>query len=267
MTLQSHGLPHAPSDPIGQEIDELAPWFHNLHLPSGHQTAPDHPLGDFPRVKWGELSSAIPDDLTGWCALDVGCNAGFYSFALARRGASVVAIDADEHYLRQARWAAEQYGLSGRIAFERLQVYDLGRRAERFDLVLFLGVLYHLRHPLLALDLLASLVDRLLVLQALTVPGEGAVGVPRDLSIEDRAALLEPGWPRLAFVEGRLAGDPTNWWVPNEPCVEAMLRSCGLEVLERPGYQLWVCRPRGLPALVCAELDAALPMPRADGAS
>jgi tRNA (mo5U34)-methyltransferase len=264
MTLQSHGLPHAPSDPIAREIDQLAPWFHNLHLPSGHQTAPDHPLGDFPRIKWWELSSAIPDDLAGWRALDVGCNAGFYSFALARRGASVLAIDADEHYLRQARWAAEQYRLSGRIVFERLQVYDLGRRAERFDLVLFLGVLYHLRHPLLALDLLAGLADRLLVLQTLTMPGSGT-GAPRDLPIEGREALVEPSWPKLAFVEGRLADDPTNWWVPNESCVESMLRTCGLEVLARPGYQLWVCRPHGLPALVRAELDAAVPVPRVNG--
>ena len=256
MTLQSYGLPHIPSDRIGREIDELAPWFHNLHLPSGRQTAPDHPLGDFPRVKWRELSSAIPEDLTGWRALDVGCNAGYYSFALAQRGASVLAIDADDHYLRQARWAAEQYDLSGRITFERLQVYDLGRRAERFDLVLFLGVLYHLRHPLLALDLLADLADRLLVLQTLTMPGNGPVGPARNLPIEDRETLLEPNWPKLAFVEGRLADDPTNWWVPNEPCVEAMLRSCGLEVIERPGYQLWVCRPHGLPKPVRVELEA-----------
>jgi tRNA (mo5U34)-methyltransferase len=151
MTLQSHGLPHTPHDPIGREIDKLAPWFHNLHLPSGHQTAPNHPLGDFPRVKWWELSSAIPEDLSGWHALDVGCNAGFYSFALARRGATVVAIDSDEHYLRQARWAAERHELSERIRFERVQVYEAARLCERFDLVLFLGVLYHLRHPLLAL--------------------------------------------------------------------------------------------------------------------
>ena len=79
----------------------------------------------------------------------------------------------------------------------------------------------------------------------------------RDLPIEGREALVEPSWPKLAFVEGRLAGDPTNWWVPNESCVESMLRSCGLDVLERPGYQLWVCRPRGMPERVREELEAA----------
>lgn len=257
MTLQSEGRRDSSADPIAREINDLAPWFHNLHLPSGHDTAPDHPLGDFPRVKWWELESALPADMTGWRALDVGCNAGFYSFALARRGADVLAIDADEHYLRQARWAAEQFELLERVQFERLQVYDLARRADRFDLVLFLGVLYHLRHPLLALDLLAEKADRLLIVQTLTMPGEEKLQPPRDLPFDARETLLEPGWPKMAFLEHRFADDPTNWWAPNDACVEAMLRSCALDVVERPGYQLWVCRPRGLPDHVRAELDAA----------
>ena len=256
MTLQSRGS-RRPRDSIGREITRLAPWFHNLHLPTGHQTAPDHPLGDFPRVKWWELSKTIPEDLTGWRALDVGCNAGFYSFALARRGANVLAIDTDEHYLRQARWAAEQFELADQIRFEQLQVYELARHRERFDLVLFLGVLYHLRHPLLALDLLAEKAKRLLVIQTLTMPGAHELTPPHDLPIGERERLVDPGWPKMAFVEHRLADDPTNWWAPNDACVEAMLRSCGLDVLERPGFQLWVCAPRGLPERVRTELDAA----------
>jgi tRNA (mo5U34)-methyltransferase len=257
VTLQSHGVERPARDPIARQIRRLAPWFHNLHLPSGHETAPDHPLGDFPRVKWWELTSAIPEDLTDWRALDVGCNAGFYSFALAIRGANVVAIDANEHYLRQARWAAEQFGLAKRVRFEQRQVYELARVRERFDLVLFLGVLYHLRHPLLALDLLAEKADRLLVLQTLTMPGDDELPVPRNVPFDSREILLDAHWPKLAFVEGRLAEDPTNWWAPNHACVEAMLRSCGLEVVDRPGYQLWVCRPGGVPEHVRAELDAA----------
>ena len=97
MTLQSLG--HA----VPAEIAELAPWFHNLHLPGGVETAPDHPLGDFPAYKWAEVASAVPEDLSRWQALDIGCNAGFYTFELARRGADVLAVDVDEHYLRQAR--------------------------------------------------------------------------------------------------------------------------------------------------------------------
>src|SRR5918997_6765494 len=77
------------------KIAELGPWFHNLHLPDGTQTAPDHSLGDFPSFKWLEVAPHLPKDLTGWRALDIGCNAGFYTFELARRGARVTGIDVE----------------------------------------------------------------------------------------------------------------------------------------------------------------------------
>ncbi|MBW3667476.1 MAG: methyltransferase domain-containing protein, partial [Actinobacteria bacterium] len=97
------------------EIRALGPWFHNLHLPGGEQTAPDHALGDFPTRLWRVIAPALDEDLRGTSVLDIGCNAGFYSFELARRGAEVVAIDPDPHYLRQARWAAQRMGLEDRV--------------------------------------------------------------------------------------------------------------------------------------------------------
>jgi tRNA (mo5U34)-methyltransferase len=264
VTLQSTGAALG-DDAVSQQIRALAPWFHNLHLANGSQTAPDHPLGDFPAFKWRQLAPSLPDDLSGWRALDVGCNAGFYSFELARRGAVVHGIDLDPHYLRQAAWAAEQLGLERRVRFDQLSVYDVAREAERYDLVLFMGVLYHLRHPLLALDALAEKTDRMLVLQTLTMPGEDAVAPPRDLPLDERGRLLEPGWPQMAFLERKVANDPTNWWAPNHAAVEAMLRSAGLEVTARPGHEIYVCRPKALDAetqaLVRAELDAATGRP------
>jgi tRNA (mo5U34)-methyltransferase len=226
------------------EIAALGPWFHNLHLPDGRQTAPDHALGDFPAFKWRQLASSLPDDLSGWRALDIGCNAGFYSFELAKRGAEVLAVDHDPRYLRQAEWARGRLGLEDRVDLRRLDVYDLTRVEERFDLVLFLGVLYHLRHPLLALDLVAERTSRLLVLQTLTAPDDEVVAPPTDLDIEERDRLRDPGWPVMAFIEHSLAGDPTNWWAPTHACVEALVRSAGLEVVERPGHELYVCRVR-----------------------
>jgi tRNA (mo5U34)-methyltransferase len=222
-------------------IAELGPWFHNLHLPDGRQTAPEHPLGDFPAFKWRQIEDSLPADLSGARALDIGCNAGFYSFRLAARGAEVLGLDLDDHYLRQGRWAAEQLDPEGRVEFRQGSVYDLAEIGERFDVVLFMGVLYHLRYPLLALDLVAEKVAGSLVLQTLTLPGAGAAPTPADVEIDDRRRLLEPGWPRASFVEHELAGDPTNWWVPDEACVEAMARSAGLRVSERPGHEIWIC--------------------------
>ncbi len=236
MSLQSEGGPG-----VDDEVARLGPWFHNLRVGEGVETAPDHPLGDFPSFKWEQLAPAIPRDLRGCRALDIGCNAGFYSFELAKRGADVLAIDHDPHYLKQARWARSRLGLEDRVELRELGVYDLARLDDSFDLVLFMGVLYHLRYPLLALDIVAERVAGTLVLQTLTLPGEEREEAPPDLPLEERDRLRSPGWPMMAFVEHHLAGDPTNWWVPNASAVEAMIRTTGMRVLSRPGHELWLC--------------------------
>jgi tRNA (mo5U34)-methyltransferase len=241
MTLQSQGPAAVEGDEVSQQIADLAPWFHDLELPSGHRTAPDHPLGDFPAFKWREIAPSVPADLTGKRALDIGCNAGFYAFQLAARGAEVLAVDLDEHYLRQARWAAGQLDPGGRIEFRQMSVYDLADVEEEFDLILFLGVLYHLRYPQLALDLVAERARGRVILQTLTMPGQPPIQPPEDLSIDARDALTQPGWPRAAFIERSLAGDPTNWWAPDDACVQAMARSAGLKVVDAPAHEVYVC--------------------------
>jgi tRNA (mo5U34)-methyltransferase len=243
MTLQSTGAGLADDD----ELRALAPWFHNLHLPDGRQTAPDHPLGDFPAFKWEQIAPTLPEDMRGMRALDIGCNAGFYSLALAKRGAQVLGIDIDPHYLRQAEWARERFGLDPeRLKLVQMQVYEVGQLPDTFDVVLFMGVLYHLRYPLLALDVVAQKVDDLLVLQTLTMPGDAVLSdPPEDLRLDERHRLLEPEWPKMAFIERRLEDDPTNWWAPNRACLEAMLRSSGLEPVASPGHEIVVARRRG----------------------
>lgn len=225
------------------EIERLGPWFHNLHLPDGTQTCPNHWLGDFPSFKWRSIARHVPENLEGWRALDIGCNAGFYSFELARRGAEVTSIDFDDHYLKQARWAAGKFGLSDRIEFRKMQVYELARLDEQWDLVLFMGVLYHLRYPLLGLDAVSRAVRRLLIVQSLSMPGEETAEKVLDFPLDERERFLEPGWPKMAFIEYRVAEDPTNWWAPNHACMEAMLRSTGMRVTARPAHEIYVCEP------------------------
>src|SRR3954464_10538201 len=234
----------APSAERAGEIAALGPWFHNLHLPDGSQTAPAHPLGDFPSFKWKEIATHLPEDLSGWTALDIGCNAGFYSFELARRGARVTGIDVEPLFLGQARWASREFGFDGQVSFEQMQIYDLAHAAESYDLVLFMGVFYHLRYPLLGLDIVAERVKRLMVFQTLTMPGaEVDLSTDIDRDIDDRDAFLAPGWPKMAFIEHRFSGDPTNWWAPNHACVEAMLRASGLQVTKALGHEIYLCSP------------------------
>lgn len=228
-------------DEITRRIRELGPWFHNINL-AGVQTAPDHFLGDYPNVKWRAFAHAIPADLHGMTVLDVGCNGGFYAIEMKRRGADrVVALEPDAGYLAQARFAAEVSGAD--IEFHSLSVYDVARLQERFDLVLFLGVFYHLRHPLLALDLLQEHVARgLLVFQSLIRGASEVESLEPDYNFWEKDVFDRPAYPKLHFVEHSYSNDPTNWWIPNRACVEAMLRSAGFELVGQPEPEVFVCR-------------------------
>ena len=208
----------------------------------GVPTAPHHPLGDYPSIKWRRFAGAVPDDLRGRTVLDIGCNAGFYSQEMKRRGADrVLGIDSDERYLAQARLAAEVAGVD--IEFRRLSVYQLPLLGERFDVVLFMGVLYHMRWPLLALDLIHAHVSRdLLIFQSMLRGSDQVTPVAPDLPFVVTAPFDDPGYPRLHFVEHRYAGDWTNWWIPNRAAAEAMLRSAGFSVVAHPEDEVFICR-------------------------
>ena len=230
---------------LQRDIARLGPWFHNLHLPDGSQTAPEHFLGDFPRYKWDALRQHLPEDLLGRTVLDIGCNAGFYSIQLAQRGARVLGIDHDEHYLRQARWATKVFDVQDRVELRSMQVYDLAQLNGRFDVILFMGVFYHLRYPTLALDLVAEKLQGMLVFQTLMLSEEDVCDTNINPTLDERDVLLQQGWPRMSLVEGRMANDPTNWWVPNRAAVEAMLRMAGLRIDQRPERELYICSPVG----------------------
>ena len=223
-------------DEIRQRVQALGPWFHNIDL-NGVLTAPDHFLGDYPRVKFKGFAHALPANLDGMSVLDIGCNAGFYAVEMKRRGAGrVVAVDTDDHYLAQARFAAKVEGFDD-IEFAKLSVYDIALLRERFDLVIFMGVLYHLRHPLLALDLIHEHVAKdMLLFQSMQRGSEQVAPVDRDYPFTETEVFDQPGWPKLHFVE--------HWFVPNAAAAQAMLRSSGFEILAHPEPEVYLCRWR-----------------------
>ena len=236
-----------------QRVNQLGPWFHNLSL-HGVSTAPTHYLGDFPSNFFRFFADTLPSDLSGWSVLDIGCNAGFYSFEMKRRGAArVLGIDSDAKCLAQARFAATV--LNQDVEFKEISVYDVADLDDRFDLVLFMGVFYHLRHPLLALDLLRKFcVGRLLVFQTMQ-RGSDEVGIVKDdYEFADATPFHQPDLPRMQFIEASYAHDMSNWWIPNRAASEAMLRAAGFEIVAHPVSEVYLCRPVG---------DGTVDLPRA----
>ena len=141
MDVAARKLQPVEADNLRDRIEALGPWFHNINL-GGVWTAPDHFLGDYPGAKFRRFAPHLPADLNGKSVLDIGCNAGFYSIEMKRRGASrVLGIDSDDRYLAQARLATEVLGYDDNVEFAKLDVYDVGALGEQFDLVIFMGVL------------------------------------------------------------------------------------------------------------------------------
>jgi len=249
MNLAERTIGRVRDPDLQRRIDELKPWFHNMNL-GGVWTAPDHFLGDYPATKFERFAPHLPKSLKGKSVLDIGCNAGFYSIEMKRRGAErVLAMDFDDRYLDQAKLASEVLGFDD-IEFRKLDVYNVGAIGEKFDLVIFMGVLYHLRHPLLALDLIREHVAKdLMLFQSMQRGSKNVLKLDDDYDFSETDLFFESSYPALHFVERRYAGDWTNWWVPNRACAEAMLRSSGFSIEQRIEDEVYLCgvapRPYG----------------------
>lgn len=234
-------LPSVDRAKLAHQIEELGEWFHNLDL-HGVPTAPNHFLGDFPSVKWKHIARAIPEDLTGATVLDIGCNGGFYSVEAKRRGAKrVLGIDIDDRYLNQARFAAKTLDLE--IEFEKRSVYEVDSLVGQFDYVFFMGLLYHLRYPLFALDKVVKKVGGRLIFQTMIRGSQEVRQWKENYHFWNKEIFASSDFPCMYFIEHKYANDPTNWWIPNRAAAEAMLRSTGLEIVDHPEEETWICAP------------------------
>jgi tRNA (mo5U34)-methyltransferase len=235
-------------------VEELAPWFQNIDLGHDIRTAPDHFLGDYPTFKFERFAEALPEKLEGRSVLDVGCNAGFYAIEMKKRGAGrVLGIDSDERYLDQARLAADTLGYSD-IEYRNMSVYDVGALGETFDWVIFMGVLYHLRHPLLALDLIREHVaGDMMLFQTMQMGSNAVLQVPEDHPFHDPLTSRppdyfdNPAYPKMHFIEREFAHDWTNWWAPNAACSQAMLRAAGFTIEANPEPEVYICSIAPIP--------------------
>jgi len=194
---------------MSQRIAELGEWFHNINL-NGVWTAPEHFLGDFPNVKWKSLAPALPADLQGASVLDIGCNGGFYSIEMKRRGAGrVLGVDVDDRYLAQAQFAAATLGME--IEFQKLSVYDIEEISGQFDYVFFMGVFYHLRYPLFALDKVLKKVKKTFIFQTMIRGSEMSRAWKENYHFWEKKIFAQPDFPCMYFIEKSYANDPTNW--------------------------------------------------------
>jgi tRNA (mo5U34)-methyltransferase len=211
------------SDDYDQLFATVPYWFHQIEVAPGVVT----PGIDRSREKLE--SWELPEDLTGKRVLDIGCYEGFFSFECERRGAEVLAIDL---------WAPGANGfelckklLGSAVDYRQASVYDLSPESfGEFDLVLFVGVLYHLRHPLLGLERVRSVCRERAVIET-QICDECFIGP--DGRITTLSAIGEElsSTPIAQFYPGaELNRDPSNWFSPNLTALQGWLVTSGFSI-------------------------------------
>ncbi len=191
-------------------------WYHRIEVAPGVVTPGTH---DSPRALMDLDLMGLPADCSGIRALDIGCRDGFFSFELERRGATVVGIDYAPPDRTGFSIASELVGSKTTYLVDN--VYDLHPDKHGvFDLVLFLGVLYHLRNPMLALDRI----------RAVTKTG-GTLLVETQLCVDPE--LQSSNTPLMEFFpRAALHGDHTNKWGPNAAGLRAIVEEAQFSVVK-----------------------------------
>jgi tRNA (mo5U34)-methyltransferase len=200
-------------DWLRSKVDDEPYWFHRIELGPDLVT----PGWSDPQVDKVPFYG-VPEDMTGMRVLDVGCAEGFFSFEAERRGArEVIAIDSFPDSVRRFNICRD--ALDSQATAFLTNVYDLSPRTfGTFDLVMFFGVLYHLRHPILAIEKIFGVASGTVLLQTASFE-DPALGT-------DAAAKFHPFGIESGPPEKRQF-DPTVFWIPNAACVRDMLLHVG----------------------------------------
>jgi tRNA (mo5U34)-methyltransferase len=234
---------------LKEKIAQAGFWYQNIELAPGVWTNPDDPRAYKPASRWALIEPRIPGDLHGKTVLDLGCNAGFFAAMMKQRGAKhVVAVDVDPWVEKQASLVASTFGVEFEIRIQDVHQFCLETRSV-FDYILFLGLLYHLRHPLLVLDRLSCLLREKLFVQTVLrgrAP-DGTFRVEDDYPASEAEVFEHLEYPKLFFIEKKFNGDLSNWWFPNENCLLAMLRSSGFRRIARVNGDIFMCEPPEVP--------------------
>ena len=212
---------------IQSQIHRLAPWFHRIDLGDGIFTKTGSLAGepvDHPRGTWDIISQCLPEDLRGKSVLDVGCNGGFYCVETKRRGAArVLGVDGQRQHVRQALFVRKMLGLD--LDFRRMNVYDLSpENVGRFDITLALGLVYHLKHLVLALERLFEVTNDLLIVESAIIPKEKT-----PASFARQLGQVERNLHPIFYVDNPpdAKEQAYNWFLPGSAALEALLRNLG----------------------------------------
>ena len=225
-----------PNPPTREEAEAFIKsqpyWYHRMYLGNGIYTFPPTLAG---RV-WAMIKPVFPSDLKGASMLDVGCNAGYFSILAKLQGAGrVLGIESIDFFAEQAEYIRKVWEMN--IEYRLMDAHEIHKIDEQFDLVMFTGILYHLKNPLQVLEDVGERCRDAIIVETEIIPEN-----PRNMLIArtgplGKAKLSVTTKGFMKFHErDELNGDSSNWWVPDTECLLGMLRVAGFQYFSRVIY-------------------------------
>jgi len=226
-----------PNSPAREEIQERINafnfWYHRIYLGKGVYTL-DRPA--YHEGVWNRLNEILPEDFGGASVLDVGCNAGYFCLQAKLRGAGrVTGLESYPDWFRQARLCKEIWNLDA--DYLPLDAHQLSEIKESYQIVVFTGILYHLKNPLMVLEEVGRICQDAVIVESEIIPTHPVGKVYVRLGPPGTEKFTECSTGFMKFIEkDELGNDGSNWWVPDTECVCAMLRTAGFAFFSPPLY-------------------------------
>lgn len=225
--------PNPPSRKEAEAFIKAQPfWYHRIYLGNDVYTMPP----TFADQVWAYLKPTFPADLHGASMLDVGCNAGFFAILAKLRGAGrILGIDSIDFFFEQAEYIRNVWQMD--IEYRLMDAHDIYKIDEQFDLIMFTGILYHLKNPLQVLEDIGRCCRDAVMVETEVIPEDPRNVVVARVGLRGKATLTPTTKGFMKFYErNELNDDASNWWAPDTECLLGMLRVAGFKYFSRPIY-------------------------------
>jgi tRNA (mo5U34)-methyltransferase len=225
-----------PNPPTREEAEAFVKsysfWYHRIYLGNGIYTLPPTMADQV----WALIKPTFPVDLKGASMLDIGCNAGFFSILAKLRGAGrILGVEFFPMFFEQAEYIRKIWQMD--MEYRLMDAHNVGKIDEQFDLVMFAGILYHLKNPLQVLEYIGDRCRDAVIVESEVIPDDRRNVLMARMGPLGNIKLTATTKGFMKFYEGdELNGDNSNWWAPDTECLLGMLRVAGFKHFSRPIY-------------------------------